>query len=130
MRPNDRPQYASIARLAAETRPSTSVRSAAVVAWPDEDDLIKPKAFVVLKSADKACEELARDAVRLLRALLLQALRQTLDKRDKDRQNTLSAAAVESSRRDQGDLHACPLCNRSDSCCSSCALSLSCNRRP
>ena len=33
---------------------------AAVVAWPDEDELIKPKAFVVLKSADKACDELAR----------------------------------------------------------------------
>ena len=36
------------------------VLEAAVVAWPDEDELIKPKAFVVLKSADKACEELAR----------------------------------------------------------------------
>jgi acyl-coenzyme A synthetase/AMP-(fatty) acid ligase len=33
---------------------------AAVVAWPDEDDLIKPKAFVVLKSPDKVCEELAQ----------------------------------------------------------------------
>ena len=29
------------------------------VAWPDEEHLIKPKAFVVLKSADKACDELA-----------------------------------------------------------------------
>ena len=38
----------------------TEVLEAAVVAWPDEDNLIKPKAFVVLKSADKACEELAR----------------------------------------------------------------------
>jgi benzoate-CoA ligase family protein len=36
------------------------VLEAAVVAWPDEDELIKPKAFVVLKVADKACEELAR----------------------------------------------------------------------
>jgi benzoate-CoA ligase len=36
------------------------VLEAAVVAWPDEDELIKPKAFVVLKAADKACEELAR----------------------------------------------------------------------
>ncbi|MGA7488606.1 MAG: benzoate-CoA ligase family protein [Xanthobacteraceae bacterium] len=35
------------------------VLEAAVVAWPDEDELIKPKAFVVLKSADKACEALA-----------------------------------------------------------------------
>jgi benzoate-CoA ligase len=36
------------------------VLEAAVVAWPDEGNLIKPKAFVVLKSADKACDELAR----------------------------------------------------------------------
>ncbi len=36
------------------------VLEAAVVACPDEDALIKPKAFVVLKSADKTCEELAR----------------------------------------------------------------------
>jgi len=35
------------------------VLEAAVVAWPDEDDLIKPKAFVVLKSSEKACVELA-----------------------------------------------------------------------
>jgi benzoate-CoA ligase len=36
------------------------VLEAAVVAWPDEDKLIKPKAFVVLKRADNACNELAR----------------------------------------------------------------------
>jgi benzoate-CoA ligase len=36
------------------------VLEAAVVAWPDEDALIKPKAFVVLKSAEKACEALAQ----------------------------------------------------------------------
>jgi benzoate-CoA ligase len=36
------------------------VLEAAVVAWPDEDELVKPKAFVVLKSPGKACEELAR----------------------------------------------------------------------
>jgi benzoate-CoA ligase family protein len=36
------------------------VLEAAVVAWPDEQQLIKAKAFVVLKSADKACEALAR----------------------------------------------------------------------
>jgi benzoate-CoA ligase family protein len=36
------------------------VLEAAVVAWPDEDRLIKPKAIVVLKSADKAGDELAR----------------------------------------------------------------------
>ena len=38
----------------------SEVLEAAVVAWADEDSLIKPKAFVVLKSAEKACEELAR----------------------------------------------------------------------
>jgi benzoate-CoA ligase family protein len=36
------------------------VLEAAVVAWPDEDELIKPKAFVVLKAASGACDELAR----------------------------------------------------------------------
>jgi benzoate-CoA ligase len=35
------------------------VLEAAVVAWPDEDELIKPKAFVVLKSPDKASEALS-----------------------------------------------------------------------
>ena len=35
------------------------VLEAAVVAWPDEDQLIKPKAFVVLKSAGAACDSLA-----------------------------------------------------------------------
>jgi acyl-CoA synthetase (AMP-forming)/AMP-acid ligase II len=47
------------------------VLEAAVVAWPDEDQLIKPKAFVVLKAADKAattsparCRSTARGAPR------------------------------------------------------------------
>ncbi len=35
------------------------VLEAAVVAWPDEDELIKPKAFVVLKTAGAACDTLA-----------------------------------------------------------------------
>ena len=35
------------------------VLEAAVVAWPDDDELIKPKAFVVLKSANAACDTLA-----------------------------------------------------------------------
>jgi benzoate-CoA ligase len=35
------------------------VLEAAVVAWPDEVQLIKPKAFVVLKSAGAACDALA-----------------------------------------------------------------------
>jgi benzoate-CoA ligase family protein len=36
------------------------VLEAAVVGWPDKDKLIKPKAFIVLKSADKACDALAQ----------------------------------------------------------------------
>jgi benzoate-CoA ligase family protein len=36
------------------------VLEAAVVGWPDEEKLIKPKAFVVLKSPEKASEEFAR----------------------------------------------------------------------
>ena len=34
------------------------VLEAAVVAWPDEEELIKPKAFVVLKAPERACNEL------------------------------------------------------------------------
>lgn len=36
------------------------VLECAVVAWLDGDGLIKPKAFVILKAHDKACDELAR----------------------------------------------------------------------
>jgi benzoate-CoA ligase family protein len=36
------------------------VLEAAVVAWPDVDRLIKPKAFVVLKAPDRASEAMAR----------------------------------------------------------------------
>jgi benzoate-CoA ligase family protein len=36
------------------------VLEAAVVAWPDEEALIKPKAFVVLKAPDRACDDMAR----------------------------------------------------------------------
>jgi benzoate-CoA ligase family protein len=35
------------------------VLEAAVVAWPDAEGLVKPKAFVVLKSPDRACDALA-----------------------------------------------------------------------
>jgi benzoate-CoA ligase len=35
------------------------VLEAAVVAWPDQDKLVKPKAFVVLKTPQKACDMLA-----------------------------------------------------------------------
>jgi benzoate-CoA ligase family protein len=37
------------------------VLEAAVVGWPDDDELIKPKAFVVLKSQDKESDELKRE---------------------------------------------------------------------
>ena len=36
------------------------VLEAAVVAWPDEEALIKPKAFVVLKVPERACDEMVR----------------------------------------------------------------------
>ena len=36
------------------------VLEAAVVGWPDDDRLIKPKAFVVLKAPDLACDATAR----------------------------------------------------------------------
>ena len=36
------------------------VLEAAVVGWPDADKLIKPKAFVVLKAPDKACDAFAQ----------------------------------------------------------------------
>jgi len=40
-----------------QSRPD--VLEAAVVGWPDDDMLIKPKAFVVLKAPDKASQTLA-----------------------------------------------------------------------
>jgi benzoate-CoA ligase len=43
------------------------VLEAAVVAWPDEEQLIKPKAFVVLKAPDQACDE--KSTADLARAL-------------------------------------------------------------
>jgi benzoate-CoA ligase len=43
---------------ALQTHPD--VLECAVVAWLDGDGLIKPKAFIVLKAHDKACDELAR----------------------------------------------------------------------
>ena len=39
------------------------VLEAAVVAWPDDDELIKPKAFVVLKDAGKTADIKARDVM-------------------------------------------------------------------
>ena len=46
------------------------VLEAAVVGWPDADALIKPKAFVVLKSPEKASDELARKLQDYCRAKL------------------------------------------------------------
>jgi benzoate-CoA ligase family protein len=46
------------------------VLEAAVVAWPDDNALIKPKAFVVLKVADKACEELSVELKEHVKAAL------------------------------------------------------------
>jgi benzoate-CoA ligase len=43
---------------ALQTHPD--VLEAAVVAWLDEQKLVKPKAFVVLKAPDKACEALSK----------------------------------------------------------------------
>ena len=40
------------------------VLEAAVVGWPDTDKLIKPKAFVVLKAPDKACDATSRKRCR------------------------------------------------------------------
>ena len=37
-----------------------AVLEAAVVAWPDRDGLIKPKAFVVLKAPEKADDTVSR----------------------------------------------------------------------
>ena len=46
------------------------VLECAVVAWLDGDGLIKPKAFVVLKAQDKACDELARGLQDHVKAML------------------------------------------------------------
>jgi benzoate-CoA ligase len=52
--------YVSPFEVEAALQTHNDVLECAVVAWPDSDDLIKPKAFVVLKSHDKACDDLAR----------------------------------------------------------------------
>ena len=83
------------------------VLEAAVVAWPDEDELIKPKAFVVLKSADKAGDD-ARARAAGARASSARALQiSALDRvprraaEDRDRQDpALQAAGGSSDQRD------------------------------
>ena len=65
------------------------VLEAAVVAWPDEDELIKPKAFVVLKSAGAACDTLALALAGALqaeaRALQISALDRVPGRSSEDR---------------------------------------------
>jgi benzoate-CoA ligase len=48
----------------------TDVLECAVVAWLDADELIKPKAFIVLKDQGKACDELARALQDHVKAML------------------------------------------------------------
>jgi benzoate-CoA ligase len=52
--------YVSPFEVEAALQSHPEVLEAAVVGWPDEDTLIKPKAFVVLKAPDKADEALAQ----------------------------------------------------------------------
>ena len=52
--------YVSPFEVEGALQSNPEVLEAAVVGWPDEDKLIKPKAFVVLKSPEKACAALAQ----------------------------------------------------------------------
>ena len=52
--------YVSPFEVEAALSSHPDVLEAAVVGWFDEERLVKPKAFVVLKLPDKASEELAR----------------------------------------------------------------------
>jgi benzoate-CoA ligase len=52
--------YVSPVEVEAALMTHPDVLEAAVVGWNDEQKLVKPKAFVVLKSADKAGDALAR----------------------------------------------------------------------
>jgi len=52
--------YVSPFEVEAVLQTHPDVLEAAIVGWPDEEALVKPKAFVVLKSPDKAGEALAR----------------------------------------------------------------------
>ena len=56
-------QYVSPFEVEAALQSHPDVLEAAVVAWPDADELIKPKAFVVLKSPEKAGDAKAGDAM-------------------------------------------------------------------
>jgi benzoate-CoA ligase len=52
--------YVSPFEVEGALQSNPEVLEAAVVGWPDDDKLIKPKAFVVLKSPEKACAALAQ----------------------------------------------------------------------
>jgi benzoate-CoA ligase family protein len=52
--------YVSPFEVEAALQSHADVLEAAVVGWPDDDLLIKPKAFVVLKSPERANERMAR----------------------------------------------------------------------
>ena len=52
--------YVSPFEVEAALQSHPEVLEVAVVGWPDDDALIKPKAFVVLKSPEKASDELER----------------------------------------------------------------------
>jgi benzoate-CoA ligase len=52
--------YVSPVEVEGALQSHADVLECAVVAWPDGDGLVKPKAFVVLKAQDKACDDLAR----------------------------------------------------------------------
>jgi benzoate-CoA ligase family protein len=56
-------QYVSPFEVEGALQTHPDVLEAAVVAWPDGDGLIKPKAFVVLKSPEKAADPKAGDAM-------------------------------------------------------------------
>jgi benzoate-CoA ligase len=52
--------YVSPFEVEAALQTHAAVLESAVVGWLDDDGLIKPKAFVVLKSPDTGCDELVR----------------------------------------------------------------------
>jgi benzoate-CoA ligase len=56
-------QYVSPFEVEGALQTHSDVLEAAVVAWPDGDGLIKPKAFVVLKSPEKAADPKAADTM-------------------------------------------------------------------
>jgi benzoate-CoA ligase len=53
-------QYVSPFEVEAVLLTHPEVLEAAIVAWPDSDSLIKPKAFIVLKSSSEEGDKLAR----------------------------------------------------------------------